>query len=145
MELVKYKAIDRDRHRLKKKMWERFCSKDYPKSLPTEKFLTIFFKEAEKTYHEHVRYYASLNWVQTDLLQKRLIYLEGCFLRLSEDLCVVTRLFSIYLKKGDVGKRFQTLSTAVDDFHQGVIGDLVLIDQGILKQIRQKVLGSFAA
>ena len=48
MELVKYKAIDRDRHRLKKKMWERFCSKDYPKSLPTEKFLTIFFKEAKK-------------------------------------------------------------------------------------------------
>lgn len=144
MKIVNHKSLEEQRSLLKKEIWKRFCKKEFPRSLSSKKFLTIFFKEAEKTYSTYVRYYASINWVHTSLLQKKLLYLEDRFSKLSEDICRVTSFFSAEIKSIKTKEKADNFYIAVKEFHDGVITDLVLIDKSILTEIKRRVFGSAA-
>lgn len=109
--------------RQKKIIWRCMCIGDYPKKLPTKRFLAICLTSAKKTYERNVSFYCWINWLNTDSLARRLEVACSNFERLIKDLRSILEIFKRQLEYSRLKERYLAFISTLQIFKEGVSDD----------------------
>lgn len=123
---------------LKRRLWGRYCSKEYQENLPSEQFLIIFFHQAKKTYHRYVRFHVNINWCD-ESVEKKLHDTDAGFSRLFNDIATVQQVFRVHLDSTPhLKKRYASFADLVEEYALGVFDDYGIILSKVVSDLQKR-------